>query len=185
MARVELALSDAPSSSLATDWAVDLAADSPGTQKTPAATASARPSLIGENRGRRMMLLASTGSRPRKHAIAPPIPVPTSRPEASRVQVPGDPPSGPSGEHGSETGKSGTSPAALGSLPRPPRTTGPLADDRVSRSTMKGIAAFVLLAAGLFSKSQRQPRQLQQGLPHPGLSDAQSGGFRQGDADEE
>ena len=47
------------------------------------------------------------------------------------------------------------------------------------------IAAFVLLAAGLFSKSHRQPRQLQQGLPDPGLSDAQSGGFRQGDADEE
>jgi hypothetical protein len=162
--RLELALTETPSSSLATDLPAPLSANSPVTHKTPGAAAPVRPSLTGESRGQRMMLLASTHARPRRPAMAPSFPVPAGKPETPQVQARADAPSLPSDRPRSETGPSSPLPTTLGSIPSPPPATAPLGDGRVSRSTMEGFAVFVLFAAGLFRKTHRRPRQPLQGI---------------------
>jgi hypothetical protein len=175
---VELVSGDAPSPRFETDLASGFSTHPPGSQEKPAAASTMRPSLIGESRGQRMMLLASANSRPRKPAMAPPFSVPASKPETSRVQARDDASSDRSGERRGESGEPGIRPAALGSLSWAPRSTGLLADDRVSRSTMEGIAAFVLLAAGWFRKTHRRPRAFPQDLPGSGQFDSQQAAAR-------
>jgi hypothetical protein len=150
LVRTEIPSSSTAAASLATEFEADGLAQAPGAPKPPVAAARHRPSLTGENRSQRMVLLASAASRFRTREAAVMVPSPNLPSETSSTPAT----DGRSGEGGDEAGSSAPRRDALGLLHRPSWRDAPPADDPVSRSTMEGIAAFFFFAVGWFRRRQ-------------------------------
>jgi hypothetical protein len=101
------------------------------------------------------MLLASTGPRPRQPNEVSPLPLPTIERETPQVRSDRKIPPRAIEEPKKDGQEAVSRPNARGTLPGNSQTTAPPADDRVSRSTMDGIAAVAIWAAGLLSKVRK------------------------------
>jgi hypothetical protein len=143
----------APSGESAASLAMELESEgvlhARGASKPLADATSRRPLLAGENRSQRLVLLASARSRLQNREAAATVLLRDPRTETPATPIPVD---GRSGDGGDRPGGADTRRSDLGILQRLSRPTEPSADDRVSRSTMEGIAAFFFLAAGWFRR---------------------------------
>jgi len=153
--RTEFPSRSAATAGLATEFGTEGAAEARVGPTASAATSRHRASLMGENRSQRMVLLASAASRLRIREAALMVPYPSLPPETS----PTPSPDGRNAEGGDEPGNSDSRRDAVGILHRPTWRGDPPADDRVSRSTMAEIAAFLFLAAGWFRRRQTPERR--------------------------
>jgi hypothetical protein len=160
----ELAGTSSQPDSLETDFATDFSTHAPVVQK-PSTLAASRlpPSLTGESRGARMMLLASAGRRLRDRVSASPLPVARESPEIPNVQPQGQ---DRAKDSGGDTGRPDTERAEAAIPHRLEWANRPLADDRASRSAIEGIAVLMLLAAEWFTKSHARLQQGQRELPN-------------------
>jgi hypothetical protein len=150
----EIARRDALTPSLTPD---PLAANT-GRSKAPLpsrTSALTTRSLVGESRSQRLMLLASTGPRPSQPNEVSPLPLPTIERETPQVRSDRKIPPRAIEEPKKDGQEAVSRPNARGTLPGNSQTTAPPADDRVSRSTMDGIAAVAIWAAGLLSKVRK------------------------------
>jgi len=152
-----------------TDFATDFDSPPRVAQKPSALSPSrVQPPLAGENRGQRMMLLASAGRRLRGRADAFPPPVSNESPEPPQVQPQGRHQDGQGdGLETLKTSRAGTAvPDGFESANRP------AADERTSRSAIEGIVVLMLLAADWFAQTHIRSRQEPQERPHPGVLDS-------------
>lgn len=148
---LELAGTGVRSENLATDFATDFASPARIAQQ-PSGPAASRlqPALAGENRGQRMMLLASAGRRLRDRVDARSPPVSNQSPELPQVQPQGREATTESADDKGtpETRRAGTA------VPRRFEWAHqPVADQRVSRSALEEIAVLMLLAAEWFART--------------------------------
>lgn len=95
------------------------------------------------------MLLASTGLRPRQPNEVSPLPLPSIEREPPHTRIDREIPPRAIEEPKKDGQEEVSRPNALGIFPGNSQATEPPADDRVSRSTMSGIVAIAILAAGL------------------------------------
>lgn len=165
---MELAQSNGRFENLETEFATDLARPSRAAQNPSAAAPSRfQPSLAGENRGQRMMLLAAAGRRLRDRVDASPPPLYHRPPELPHVPMQND---NQASKGDDETLK--TSPAATTLPDRLGAATCPVADDHTRRSAVEGTTVLMLLAADWFAKTHVQSRLERQEPPSPGLLDS-------------
>lgn len=164
---LELAGADARSENLATDFATDFASPARIAQQPSAPAAShLQPALAGENRGQRLMLLASAGRRLRDRVDAWSPPVSDQAPELPQVQpqVREQAQESADDKGAPETRRAGTAVRHRSEWARQP-----VADQRVSRSAIEGIAVLMLLAAEWFAKTHAPSSRETQELLHPSL----------------
>jgi hypothetical protein len=153
---------------LETEFATDLARPSRAAQSASAAAPSCfQPSLVGENRGQRLMLLAAAGRRLRDRVDASPPPV-YQRP-SELLHVPMQ--NGNQADKGDD-GTRKTSQAATTLPDRLGAATRPVADDRTSRSAVEGITVLMLLAADWLAKTHVRSKLERQEPPSPGVLDS-------------
>jgi hypothetical protein len=153
----ELALKDTANLRVTTDLSGVAPSRPNAEQPSRGSVPLARPALVGQSRSQRLMLLAWPGSRLRPPSDASPTAVPAS--DRQTLQGPADPsiPVPAANErliHGPGSAATADDP---GNLPLTSRAADSPADNRVSRGTTDGIAALVVIAAGMFSKPDRRP----------------------------
>ena len=164
---MDAAVTTAPLTSLETEFATDSPARVAAAQKPPAvSTSRARLAITGDSRAQRIMLLASKNPRPHSREQASFLPDSSWPPEALHVQGQGAERSSES-SGGAQTLDVRRARVGIPNLSK--GTTGPLGDDRASRSTMGGIATLLLLTTGWLTKTFAPTRRRQPGLPDPGL----------------
>lgn len=143
----------------------DLVEPGPTLRKSqPSVACGKQPTLTGESRGQRMMLLVATERRVGDREPARPRPAADGPAEAAPVPTRGVQRFHP---HVSKAALVVPQPAGDQTADESPAVTVPLADSRTSRSTMEGLVVLVLLAAQVL-RNARRPCRLQ---PQPVLLD--------------
>lgn len=165
---MELAPTSGRFENLKTEFATDLARPSHDAQNPLAAVPSrSQPSLAGENRSQRMMLLAATGRKLRDRVDASPPPAYRGSPQLLQVPMQND-----NQANKSDDGTPKTSQAATAVPDRFEAASRPVADDRTSRSAVEGITVLMLLAADWFAKRRVRSRPERQEPPCPAVLDS-------------